>query len=86
MATRRKVSSRRTGSNRSRPVRRTARSRVAAAPRKRVSSRRRTTAKRASPRAVRIVLETAGQNPVREGDAVGIGQKVATSPRLKPRF
>ena len=35
---------------------------------------------------VRIVLEHAGAAPVREGQQVDIGMKVAKAPRLKPRF
>lgn len=56
----------------------------AAAPRK--SSRRRTARGAARPQTVRIVLEHAGASPVREGEQVGIGMKVAKAPRLKPRF
>jgi len=58
----------------------------ASAPRKRTArSGKRASASRGH-QTVRIVLETAGQAPVREGEAVGIGQKVAKSPRVKPRF
>lgn len=41
---------------------------------------------RSAPQTVRIVLETAGEAPVRAGQAVGIGSKVAPQPRVKPRF
>lgn len=56
-----------------------------AAPRKsaRRGSARRTTR---APQTVRIVLEHAGAAPVREGQQVDIGMKVAKAPRLKPRF
>lgn len=58
------------------------------APRKRSGGgKRRSSAPRAAKhQTVRIVLETAGAQPVREGEAVGIGQKVAKAPRVKPRF
>lgn len=56
----------------------------AAAPRK--SSGRRRARSTARPQTVRIVLEHAGAAPVREGEQVGIGMKVAKAPRLKPRF
>ena len=39
-----------------------------------------------APQTVRIVLEHAGAAPVREGQQVDIGMKVAKAPRLKPRF
>lgn len=57
----------------------------AVAPRK---SSRRVGARRAAraPQTVRIVLEHAGAAPVREGQQVDIGMKVAKAPRLKPRF
>ena len=49
---------------------------------------RRSGARRASraQQTVRIVLEHAGAAPVREGQQVDIGMKVAKAPRLKPRF
>jgi len=56
-----------------------------AAPRKPARRRSGGRASRA-PQTVRIVLEHAGQAPVREGQQVDIGMKVARAPRLKPRF
>lgn len=49
-------------------------------------TRRKSVRAAASPRSVRIVLETAGSAPLRAGEAVGVGQKVARAPRLKPKF
>lgn len=56
-----------------------------AAPRKPARRRAGSRAARA-PQTVRIVLEHAGAAPVREGQQVDIGMKVAKAPRLKPRF
>lgn len=48
---------------------------------------RRSTARRAAtPRAARIVVEVVQPGAVRSGEPVGIGDKVAPMPRLKPRF
>lgn len=55
------------------------------APRKLAGRGRSRSAARA-PQTVRIVLEHAGAAPVREGQQVDIGMKVAKAPRLKPRF
>lgn len=56
-----------------------------AAPRK-SSGRGRSRSTARAPQTVRIVLEHAGAAPVREGQQVDIGMKVAKAPRLKPRF
>lgn len=55
------------------------------APRK-SSGRGRSRSAARAPQTVRIVLEHAGAAPVREGQQVDIGMKVAKAPRLKPRF
>lgn len=57
----------------------------AAAPRK-SAGRRRVGRTSRTPQTIRIVLEHAGAAPVREGQQVDIGTKVAKAPRLKPRF
>ncbi|QIG67931.1 hypothetical protein EVB54_002 [Rhizobium phage RHph_Y67] len=86
----RKVSSRRSvrnssgRSNRKSSAKRTVKRSVKRAAPKR--TRRRAVAAARAPRSVRIVLETAGVSPVRAGEAVGVGQKVARAPRLKPKF
>ena len=43
-------------------------------------------ARRASPRSGRLVIEVVQSGAVRSGEPVSIGQKVASAPRLKPRF
>lgn len=87
-ATRRRASTARRsgGSSRGYGVRSTGRG-TARAGASRKSARRGST-RRASrgPQTVRIVLEHAGAAPVREGQQVDIGMKVAKAPRLKPRF
>jgi len=42
--------------------------------------------RRASPRSGRLVIEVVQSGAVRSGEPVSIGQKVASAPRLKPRF
>lgn len=93
MGARRKTAARRPKRNSGRSVarksgvKRTAKRRNYAAPKKRSGSRARRSVRAAgAPRSVRIVLETAGVSPVRAGEAVGVGQKVAKPPRLKPKF
>lgn len=87
-ATRRRASTARRsgGSSRGYSVRSAGRVRSrAGAPRKSSGRGRARSASRA-PQTVRIVLEHAGAAPVREGQQVDIGMKVAKAPRLKPRF
>lgn len=50
------------------------------------TSTRRSSARRSTPRTSRVVVEIVQPGPVRAGEAVGIGEKVAPMPRLKPRF
>lgn len=97
MATRRrKVSTRRSRSNRGgyRSGRSSAK-RTVRKSRSYARTGRRTTAKRRTSRRsvaagnqrnIVIRLETAGSEPIRTGDAVGVGKKVAKAPRLKPKF
>ena len=42
--------------------------------------------RRGSPRSGRLVIEVVQSGAVRSGEPVSIGQKVASAPRLKPRF
>lgn len=42
--------------------------------------------RRAAPRSGRLVIEVVQSGAVRAGDPVSVGQKVASAPRLKPRF
>ena len=50
------------------------------------SRARSTGARRAAPRSGRLVIEVVQSGSVRSGEPVSIGQKVASAPRLKPRF
>jgi len=43
-------------------------------------------ARRAAPRSGRLVIEVVQAGAVRAGEPVSVGQKVASAPRLKPRF
>jgi hypothetical protein len=86
----RKVSGRRTGSTAGRSKRGATRRAPAAkrSTRKFAPKRNRASGRAgrrsAAPQAIKIVLETS--ETARAGEAVGIGQKVAPTPRLKPRF
>ena len=42
--------------------------------------------RRAAPRQGRLVIEVVQSGAVRAGEPVSIGEKVASAPRLKPRF
>ena len=45
-----------------------------------------TRSRRAAPRQGRLVIEVVQSGAVRAGEPVSIGEKVASAPRLKPRF
>ena len=76
------------------PARRASRSSYSArrparrsAPKRNYRSRARSSAtRRSAPRGGRIVIEVVQSGAVRSGEPVSIGQKVASAPRLKPRF
>lgn len=76
-----KVRSRRSSGSRGRSTGRVARRSVRATSTRRSSSR-----KRAAPQTRKIVIEFAGSAPVRSGEPVSIGQKVAPRPRVRPRM
>ena len=84
MAARRTRGSSRRTSRSSYSARRPARRRTAQ--RTSRSRARSSGARRSVPRSGRLVIEVVQSGAVRAGEPVSVGQKVASAPRLKPRF